>query len=85
MWPPITTLQRIGLKNKYTPFLFPKLRHVHHYLFTLSTQAGVSMGGDASKPGMAVGVEVLPGINGVISSGKITSLFSVLDYVTKVT
>lgn len=51
----------------------------------LSTQAGVSMGGDASKPGMALGVEVLPGVNGVISSSKITSLFSVLDYVTKVT
>ena len=49
-----------------------------------STQAGVSMGGDASKPGMALGVEVLPGINGVMSSSKITSLFSVLDYVTKV-
>lgn len=44
----------------------------------------MSMGGKSPEPGMALSVEILPGINGIVSSSKIRSLFSVLDYVTKV-
>lgn len=42
------------------------------------------MGGDSSKPGIALDVELLPGFMGTVSPPKIRNLFSVLDYVTKV-
>ncbi|CAM9617791.1 unnamed protein product, partial [Ectocarpus fasciculatus] len=42
-----------------------------------------AMGGGVSKPGMALAVEVMPGVKGVMSPAKIRGLFRVLDYVTK--
>lgn len=42
-----------------------------------------TMGGGDSKPGMALAVEVMPGVKGIMSPAKIRDLFQVLDYVTK--
>lgn len=42
-----------------------------------------TIGGGVSEPAMALKVEVLPGVKGVVSPAKISGLFRVLDYVTK--
>lgn len=42
------------------------------------------MGGGVSKPGLALVVDVMPGVIGLMSPGKIRTLYQVLDYVTKV-
>lgn len=46
-------------------------------------QANVIVGGGVSKPGVALSVDVVPGVNYVLSPLKIRTLFQVLDYVTK--
>lgn len=47
-----------------------------------ATMGGGEVGG-VSKPAMALVVEVMPGVKGVMSPAKIGGLFRVLDYVTK--
>lgn len=42
------------------------------------------MGGGASKPGIAIAMDVMSGVRGVMSPAKIRNLFQILDYVTKV-
>lgn len=46
-------------------------------------KADATIGGGVSKPGVALAVEVMPGVKGFISPEKIRGLFKVLDYVTK--
>lgn len=46
-------------------------------------QADITMGGGVSRPGMALSVEVVPGVICVMSPLKIRTMFRVLDYVTK--
>lgn len=42
-----------------------------------------AVGGGVSKPGMALAVEVMPGVKGVMSPDRIYGVYQVLDYVTK--
>lgn len=46
-------------------------------------KAEATIGGEISKPGVLLTVEVMPGVKGFISPDKIRGLFKVLDYVTK--
>lgn len=53
--------------------------------FKIKVDATVGGGevGRVSKPALALAVEVMPGVKGVMSPAKISGLFRVLDYVTK--
>ena len=53
--------------------------------FKIKVDADISGGevGGTPKPGVELGVEVLPGVKGVMSPAKISGLFRVLDYVTR--
>lgn len=46
-------------------------------------KAHATVGGGVSEPGVVLGMEVMPGVKGVISPEKICGLYRVLDYVTK--
>lgn len=47
------------------------------------TVGGGGGGGGGSEAGLALAVEVMPGVKGIMSPAKIRNLFRVLDYVTK--
>ena len=43
----------------------------------------VATGGGCSEQGTLLGVEVIPGVKGILSPGKIRTMYRVIDYVTK--
>lgn len=55
---------------------------VEPFKIKVDAMGGEEVGG-VSKPAMALAVEVMPGVKGVISPAKISGLFRVLDYVTR--